>query len=45
MTKRPNFKYIYKVCKFFVLLHLVKNNSININDTLIDELDFNQNNF
>lgn len=43
--KDPNFKYIYKVCKFFVLLHLVKNNSININDTLIDELDFNQNNF
>lgn len=43
--KNPNFKYIYKLCNFFVLLYLVKNNTIDINDKLIHKLNFNQNNF
>lgn len=43
--KNPDIQYMYKLCKFFALLNIVENNVININDEIIDKLDFHQNNF
>ncbi len=44
-TKNTDLQYMVKVCKFIVLLNVIKNNTININDKIIDELDFNKNDF
>ncbi|XPV53632.1 MAG: hypothetical protein ACNI3H_00710 [Halarcobacter ebronensis] len=43
--KKTDFNYIYKLCKFFMLLYLIEDNKIKKDNDILEELGFNQNDF
>ncbi len=42
---KNSYQYVYKLCRFFILLNIIKDNKISLNDNLIGLLEFNKDNF